>query len=148
MHSKLRSTQRNSFLFFIAGFFMILAACTPTATPVVITGTERDSVLAYSEQSTDNLLAGLNNNDYATFSRDFDATMLKSIDATGFTNLYNQVMSSYGKYISRSVEAVQTYEGYIRLVYQGDFEKNDSVIILVVFEPTGDHKIAGLFFTQ
>jgi len=40
-----------------------------------ITGADKDAVLAYSEAKTDNLLAGMNANDYVMFSKDFDADM-------------------------------------------------------------------------
>ena len=127
---------------------IFLTGCSSQPTPIPLTGTDRDNVLVYSEPATDNILSGLNNKDYPTFSSDFDDTMLKSIDAAGFSNLYDQLMNQYGKYLSRTVVAVQSLQGYYRVVYQGNFVKNNNVILLVVYNPTGDHKIAGLFFTQ
>jgi len=150
MKVKLRfySIPWKCLIIFIALGLSILTACSSQPTPIPLTGTDRENVLVYSEPATNNLLTGLNNNDYPTFSRDFDDTMLKSIDAGSFSTLYNQEMTKYGKYVSRTVVAVQSYQGYYRAVYQGNFVKNNNVILLVVFDPTRDHKIAGLFFTQ
>ena len=47
-----------------------LAACgaNPSKT---LTGADQDTVLAYADPIADNLLKGMNDRDYTTFSRDF-----------------------------------------------------------------------------
>ena len=127
---------------------VVFSACTSQPTPQPVTGTDRDIILAYSESQTNNLLSGLNANNYTQFSRDFDDAMLNSVNQAAFTTLDTQIIGTYGKYISRETQGVQTLAGLVRVVYQGKFEKDDNIIILVVFHPDGDHKITGLFFTK
>ena len=62
-----------------------LAGCGSKET--TLTGADRDAVLGYSEAITDNLLAGMNANDYAMFSRDFDQDMLNAMTQPQFDSL-------------------------------------------------------------
>jgi hypothetical protein len=63
----------------------LLAACGPQET--VLGEEESDVVLAFSEQKTDNLLAGMKAGDYAAFSQDFDQQMLDAMTETQFEAL-------------------------------------------------------------
>jgi hypothetical protein len=54
-----------------------LAGCAAMPQISAVEGQERDTVLAYAEPLADNLLAGINAWDYASFSRDFDPAMKK-----------------------------------------------------------------------
>ena len=69
----------------IALLLTLLAGCAPKSTP--ITGSDMDAVLAFSEAKTDNLLAGMNANDYAAFSKDFDKDMLNAMTQAQFDSL-------------------------------------------------------------
>ncbi len=71
-----------------------------------VTGTDKDAVLAFSEAKTDTLLSGMNNNDYAAFSQDFDADMLTAMPQAQFDSLKKDRDSKLGLYISREVSSV------------------------------------------
>ncbi len=124
----------------------LLAACSTSGQPV--TGTERDQVLAYSEAKTDNLLAGLNANDYATFSRDFDDKMRGALTQTAFGQTQSQVVGKIGKYVSRQVSSVEKNGDFIAVIYDAKFEQEEGVTVRVVFNPGNDHQISGLWFNS
>src|SRR5579859_7387274 len=50
----------------------------------VLQGADQFAVLAYSEPIADNLLHGLNQRDYAAFSKDFDSQMKSAITPAAF----------------------------------------------------------------
>ncbi len=125
---------------------VFLAACSTGGQPV--TGAERDRVLAYSEAKTDNLLAGLNANDYATFSRDFDDKMRDALTQSAFGQTQIQVVGKIGKYVSRQVNLVEKTGDFIAVVYDAKFEQEEGVTVRVVFEGGGAHDISGLWFNS
>src|SRR5579859_6703318 len=60
---------------------LLAAACSQDK---VLQGADQFAVLAYSEPITDNLLQGLNQRDYAAFSKDFDSQMKSAITPAAF----------------------------------------------------------------
>ncbi|HVN52722.1 MAG TPA: DUF3887 domain-containing protein [Anaerolineaceae bacterium] len=121
----------------------ILSACSNSKP---ITGADRDAVLAYSEPETDRILQAYNENDYASFSKSFDAAMLKGIDEKGFANLESTLMPKIGKYISRTVNSVSYLGNYVQVAYRAKYELDDPVTVRVVFNQDVAHSIAGLWF--
>ncbi len=126
------------------GLLLLLAGC--AAGSQVITGTERDQVLAYAEAKTDNLLAGFNANDYATFSRDFDDQMRQTLSSSAFVQTHTQIAGQLGRYVSRQVDRVEKTGGFIVVFYKAKFEKADGVTVRVVFNTDAKHLISGLWF--
>ncbi len=127
-----------------AALALLATACAPIAT--AITGGERNAVLAYSEPQADNLLTGLNSGDYAVFSRDFADQMKSSVNAQAFTQIQAQVTGKIGKYVSREVSTVLRSGNYITVIYGAKFEQEDGVVVRLVFEPSGSHRVTGLWF--
>ena len=127
----------------LGGCLLLLAGCSGSQ---VITGAERDQVLAYAEAKTDNLLAGFNANDYAMFSRDFDDQMLKALTASAFAQTRNQIVPKLGRYVSRQVDHVEETGGFIVVFYNAKFEHADGVTVRVVFDTDAKHQISGLWF--
>ncbi len=119
-------------------------ACASGAQPVA--GAERDAVITYAEPLTDNLMAGFNNGDYATFARDFDDPMKKAMDQSAFNSTRATLMDKIGAYVSRQVSAVQKQDAFVIVLYSAKFEKDDNVTMRVVFEQAGAHPVAGLWF--
>jgi hypothetical protein len=132
----------------IAFVFALLSACTSGPVPVKLDGDEKEAVLAFSEPAADNLFVGMNSGDYATFSHDFNAAMLKGIDEKGFVNLQNTLTPKIGKYRTRTVASVEEIGEYYRLTYRAGFEEDENVKVLLTFEKAEPHKVAGLFFTS
>ncbi len=131
-------------LIFLAGILMlsIITGCSTTKT---VTGTQRDEILTYADPATDSILQGMNNSDYATFSKDFDDTMKKSLSEQQFPGLEQTVIGKVGKYVSRKIDSVVDLEKYYQVNYNAKFEQDEPVLVRVVF--TKDtHQVSGLFF--
>lgn len=121
-----------------------LAACSPQEK--TLSGADQEAVLAFSEPATDNLLAGLAANDYAAFSRDFDAQMLRAIPATSFLAMKQELDGKIGGYLSREVDRVLQSGQFYVVVYQAQFEQEEPVTVRVVFRVEEPHAISGLWF--
>lgn len=124
----------------------LMAACAPAETVVI--GEERDAVLAFSEAKTDNLLNGMNANDYAVFSQDFDAEMRNAMPQSGFDALKKDRDETLGLYVSRSVNRVVKDGDFYAVIYDAVFEKDDAVSIRVVFRIAEPHEVSGLWFSK
>jgi len=111
-----------------------------------LTSGEKDAVLAYSEAKTDNLMKGLNNNDYVVFSRDLNDRMKNGITTAGLANTRTQVTDIIGNYVSRQVDSVTQSGDFVTVVYNARFENEDQVTLRVSFELAEPHRIGGLWF--
>ncbi len=130
-----------------AGIIAIVALTLPQPPPA-LGESARVPVLAYSEPETDNLMVGLNANDYATFTRDFDDKMKGAITPAQFANLEKTVVGKIGKYVSRQVTDVQQSSDTVTVVYTAKFENDDPVTMTVAFHATEPHQISGLHFNS
>lgn len=124
----------------------LLVGCGPKETP--LSGPERDAVLAFSEAKTDNLLAGMNANDYAAFSQDFDQEMLAAIPQSAFETLKADRDAKLGLYVSRTVNTVVQSGEFYAVVYDAIFEKDEAVTVRVVFRVAEPHQVSGLWFNK
>jgi hypothetical protein len=123
-----------------------LAGCAPKTVP--LTGADREAILAFSESKTDNLLAGMNEGDYAMFSADFDQEMLTAMSQTQFDSLKADRDAKLGLYLSRTVTDVYQQEDFYVVVYAAKFEKDDAVVVRVVFRLADPHQVSGLWFNK
>lgn len=133
-------------LLVVALFTSLLAGC--GAQETTLTGDARDVVLAFSEAQTDNLLAGMNANDYAAFSRDFDSEMLGAMSQSQFDALKKDRDEKLGLYVSRQVNSVVQVGDFYSVSYDAKFEKDDAVIVRVVFRLAEPHQVSGLWFNK
>ena len=125
--------------------FVLIALFSLTACERIVSGAEKTAVLAFSEPAVDNLFAGWTANDYAVFSRDFDADMREEIPAAGFADLKQDLDNKLGNYISRTVDQLTRADEFYEIVYQADFGEEKPVKITVAFHAS-DHSIALLAF--
>lgn len=121
----------------------VLSGCAASSKPV--TGDAQKVVLAYTEPITDNVLTGLNANDYTIFSRDFNDKMQKGLTEDVFNQTYQMINGKIGKYVSRSVVSVSEADNLITVIYSGKFEKEDGVTIRVIVQKNSEHPLAGLW---
>ena len=142
----MNSKKQIQILFVIALSIGLLAGCGPRGT--TLAGAERDAVLAFSEAKTDNLLAGMNANDYATFSRDFDQAMLNGITRAQFDILKKDRDAKLGLYVSRQVNSVLQTGDFYLVLYDAKFEKEAAVTVRVVFRIADPHEVSGLWFNK
>ncbi len=61
-----------------------------------------ESVRSYADPMSENLLTGMNNEDYTIFSKDFDDAMKKAIPEAKFSDLIAQVNGKIGAYVLNS----------------------------------------------
>jgi len=124
----------------------LLVACGSQET--TLTGDAEAAVLAFSEAKTDNLLAGMHANDYATFSADFDEAMLKAMSETQFASLKADRDAKLGLYVSREVSSVSQMGDFYIVRYQARFEKEATVNMRVVFRVAEPNQVSGLWFDK
>lgn len=134
------------FLVLLLIFAALLVGCGPQSTP--LDGPTKEAVLAFSEPKTDNLLTSLSNSDYATFSQDFDADMLKAVGETQFETLKKDRSDKLGAYISRQVSSVSQQGDFYVVIYDAKFEKEEHVTMRVVFRIAEPHEVSGLWFNK
>jgi hypothetical protein len=141
--------MKKYFLFLLAVLLSSsLAACKSPA-PNVLSGEDREAVLAFSEAKTDNLLAGLTSGDYAVFSKDFDKPMRNGMPEGAFQYFKQDRDARLGEYVSRTVEDVaKGNDGYYTVIYAVVFERDKDVIMRVVFRQEEPHEISGLWFNK
>lgn len=127
----------------------LLAAC-GGAKETVLSGEEKEAVLAFSEAKTENLMAGMKSGDYAAFSQDFDQAMLKAMSEQAFGKFKQDYDGRLGAYVSRQVNRVtQSDSGkFVAVVYDAVFEKDEAVTMRVVFRADDPHEISGLWFNK
>ena len=113
-----------------------------------LSGADQDAVLAFSEAKSDNLLAGMNANDYAAFSKDFDQDMLKAMPSAEFDKLKADRDAKLGLYVSRTVNSVVQTGDFVAVIYDAKFEKDDAVTVRVVFRVAEPHEVSGLWFNK
>lgn len=136
-------------------FYVVLLAVLVTSVMVacgskqtLLTGEEQETVLAFSESRTDNLVAGMNANDYAVFSKDFSQEMLDSMTESEFAKLKADRDAKLGLYVSRTVNNVVQVGDYYAVNYDAVFEKDDAVSIRLVFRMEEPHEVSGLWFNK
>ena len=123
-----------------------LSACSGAQT-VTLSGQDREAVLAYSEPMTDNLLAGMNEADYARFARHFDEPMQKAMTEAAIHGILSSIGAKLGAYQAREVALVEDTGAFIRVTYTASFANEDGVTVRVVFnDGTPDHLVSGLWF--
>lgn len=134
-------------MFVVVFCFSLLTGC-GNSQEKILTGAEREAVLAFSEAKTDNLLAGLKAGDYAMFSRDFDQQMLNAMPQSKFEALKKERDEHLGAYISRKINNVEQTGDFYTVIYTAGFEKEYAVIVRVVFRMAEPHQISGLWFNK
>lgn len=124
----------------------IMAACGSKQT--VLTGEEQETVLAFSESKTVNLVYGMNANEYAVFSKDFSQDMLANMTEAEFAKLKTDRDAKLGLYVSRTVNNVVRVGDYYAVNYDAVFEKDDAVSMRLVFRMDEPHEVSGLWFNK
>ncbi len=113
----------------------------------------KEADVPYASDMVDNMMAGMNDNDYAVFSRDFSEVMKEAIDETAFAPMTEQ-LSVIGAYESKSFyQAADTTQNDVDMtvvVYKAKFSGEDAdVLITVSFSgEKGEEKIEGVFFNS
>jgi hypothetical protein len=132
-------------------FFLFLLLCLALtacggAQPVAIEGSEREALLAKVEPLADDVLNGMRDHDYATFSKDMDAAMLKAIDQAAFDKMLANLEPKIGTYQSRSVSQVNKIGNFDQVIYTVKYSDEDAVTVRIVFTTSEPLQVTGLWF--
>jgi hypothetical protein len=108
---------------------------------------------AYTAQITESLLRAINTGDYAAFSRDFDAAMMKAMPAESFKTQFTQgIQGKIGNYSENSKRFFQasSQAQYTTVVYYAAYsEEPGAVLIQISFKMVeGMPLVSGLFFNS
>jgi hypothetical protein len=140
--------MKTKLIYLFATIITLLALASCGSQGTTLTGADRDAVLAFTESQTDNLLAGMKAGDYAVFSKDFDADMLKAMTQSQFEALKQDRDAKLGPYVSRAVNSVIQQGDFYIVVYDAVFEKDAAVVMRVVFRVAEPHQVSGLWFSK
>lgn len=122
--------------------FLSLTAC--TSAPVYAAGTEKDQAVAAVTPFTQDILNGLQKNDYGLFSKDFNPNMVKNFPQDSFTKMVSY-FADYGAFVSSELTSVQIVDPYYQVNYKVTFAKK--VLTMGVLIPkTGTAVVSGLWF--
>jgi hypothetical protein len=127
--------------FIIAVLIGILIFISTRTRDQVVTGSELDTVLAFSEPIAENLFVGYAADDYAVFSRDFDPDMQETISADLFAGWKLNLDNKLGNYLSHQFEQVTQSDEYYVVIYKVKFEKDEQVKVGIVFHAVEPHSI-------
>jgi len=135
--------HRNSrIVLLVACCALLVAAC--GGGTAQIEGPERDSIAAYADPAVDSLLEGLFAGDYAQFSRDLAPEMREAISEAQMADLRTLLDDRVGGYVSHELSSAMQSGDMVTVVYNAQFEDEDTVTIRVVFDDA--QQISGLWF--
>ena len=133
---------------FITGIIIIVtflvAGCGAQATPVYAQGTVKDQVVAATAPITQDILNGIQQDNYALYTKDFDAAMLKASTQTSFETMIKS-FAPYGEFKSSDLINVEIVDPYYRVNYKLTFA-NRVLTMGVVVPQSGTAAVSGLWF--
>ena len=121
--------------------FLLLVACAVPTPKVEIPASFSEIASPIAE----NLITGLDKQDYAIFTKDFDDTMLKALPSTAMTELHKLLWNQNGNYQSQEFQKVYEEKGFIVTIFNLVFDKGN-LDMQLVFTPNPPFKISGLWF--
>jgi len=124
---------------------IILSACGTQATPVYVPeGADRDAILASTDVIVKDLIAGIENKDYDTFSSHFSDIMLNSLKPADMEKIY-ATFDPLGKSESVELVNVQDAGNYYAVRYKVTYASK-VVIFRIVVDKTDPGVQSGLWF--
>ncbi len=124
---------------------IILSACGTQATPVYVPeGADRDAILASTDVIIKDLVTGIENKDYDTFSSHFSDVMLNSMKPADMEKLYAS-FDPLGKSESVELVNVQDVGNYYAVRYKVTYASKD-VTFRIVVDKTDPGVQSGLWF--
>ena len=106
-------------------------------------------VAPYADPATENILIAMNNEDYASFSKDFSDTMKSELSEEVFADFLAAVNGQVGDYVpdSKNLTGVNIDNGLTTATYKINFESIEDVALEVVFQKIDDKMmVVGLWF--
>ncbi len=113
----------------------------------------KEAAVPYANDMAENMLQGLNQNDYTVFSRDFSDKLKEGIDEAAFATMVDSlsVIGTYeNKSFSQAADTTQNDVTYTVVVYKAKYtDETADVLVTVSFGgEEGSKKIEGVFFNS
>lgn len=101
-----------------------------------------------SEQVIDEILKGLNSNDYELYSKRFDEKMKSVSDKNKFEHDREKIINWVGRYASKEYFGFINKNNYIIILWKGYFDKKneDILIMLTLTKINNEYLVSGLWF--
>lgn len=128
----------------IAAIAVMSSACSSTPPAATVEGAEKDQVVATVDPFTQDILNGIQNNDYNTFIKDFDATTAAAMTQDKFETLAES-LGKLGAFKGYKVDSVENIDTYYRVNYKVTYESG-SFTMRVVIPKEGTPAVTGLWF--
>ena len=109
---------------------------------------EKD-IKATAEKYLDNILAGINENNYGKYSRDFHEDLKKSLTKEYLKTVKDNMEQNFGKYKSRQyLGLLRRKEERILILWKAVFDgtKNDVLIQLFLTKKDNKYQVIGILF--
>jgi len=106
-----------------------------------------DQVRKYADPITENILLGMNGNNYSKYSEHFDQTMKNAMPEAVFYETNTLIKSKIGDYVSKQFWKVESKDQYTIVYYKARFtEEPEDVIVKVVFQEIMEEmEVSGLW---
>ncbi|MDD5528772.1 MAG: hypothetical protein PHX21_01935 [bacterium] len=113
----------------------------------IVSGT-KERIQMVGDSLLNNVIDGMKTNDYAKYSRDFDATMKDALSEKTFAITNKQITELFGEYKNSEYLGSLNQKKTTMFLWKGVFSKSqdDILIKLVVSEIDGKCLISGLWF--
>lgn len=107
----------------------------------ILVGKARDTALEYVEPIVNNIVVGIQGNDYKLFTSDFSANLSSEFSETAFHELVNEY-SQNNEFLNYSIQPVWFQNGYIVAFVSLNFQ-NASIQLRITIEPNKQHRVVG-----
>ena len=101
----------------------------------------------YTDPAAENILVSLNDNNYEGFSRDFNPTMVTTINTESFNRLYDLIRNRAGDYQSMEFENAIMQDSNIIVRYLAQYSGEPAGVWITISFDSGQ-QVAGLFFNS
>jgi hypothetical protein len=107
---------------------------------------EKERWYTIADPIAENILQTINTGDYQGHIKDYSQEMIDATTPEAFDDLRDLLLSTVGKYISKTPDKVERKGEYIRVTYTAKFEQEDVTVRVVFKEDDETHQVQGLWF--
>lgn len=135
--------KRMTTLIVVAATIFLCAACSSQKVTYA-EGDQKTQAVAAADPIAKDILDGMQQNNYALFSKDFDEKMLSAMTEDSFNSLVAK-FSAYGAFQGSELVNVEIVSSYYRVNYKLTYA--DKVMVMgLVIPQSGEAKASGLWF--
>jgi hypothetical protein len=127
---------------------ILIALMSSRPAAAALVGHDDGQIKAAAEPILDNLLAGFNDDNYAKYSRDFDAKLREALPEAKFQQVRGEIIEKLGKFQSKKYLGFLNQQNHTIVLWKAAFDgtQNDILIKLVLARRQDKVEVAGLWF--